>query len=131
MVLDVATSTSTRPRAGTTGADADAAAIRALPLERVAYVHAAGGRERDGRLHDTHADPLWPEVDALVEELWARGDIGGDIGGVLLSATAPSRRRPSSGPSWSAWPPPCRVVGPPAAGSAGAPAGAGLPSPTS
>jgi Protein of unknown function (DUF692) len=88
LVLDVANlhvNAANRRRAGTTGADADAAAlIRALPLERVAYVHAAGGRERDGRLHDTHADPLWPDVDALVEELWARGDIGGDIGGVLL-----------------------------------------------
>lgn len=29
-----------------------------LPLERLAYVHLAGGVERGGRYHDTHAHPL-------------------------------------------------------------------------
>lgn len=32
--------------------------LDALPLERVAYVHVAGGRECEGFLHDTHADPV-------------------------------------------------------------------------
>ncbi|HEX5588562.1 MAG TPA: DUF692 domain-containing protein [Acidimicrobiia bacterium] len=48
-----------------------------LPLERVAYVHTAGGCTRGGILHDTHAHPLWPEVVALVEELTARVAVGG------------------------------------------------------
>ena len=43
-----------------------------LPLERVAYVHVAGGAERDGLYHDTHTDPVPAEVLALVGELCAR-----------------------------------------------------------
>ena len=31
--------------------------LDALPLERIAYVHVAGGVERDGLYHDTHAHP--------------------------------------------------------------------------
>lgn len=48
-----------------------------LPLDRLAYVHAAGGREHDGLLHDTHGDPLWPAVDRLVLILAARTSIPG------------------------------------------------------
>jgi uncharacterized protein (UPF0276 family) len=48
-----------------------------LPLDRVAYVHAAGGVEHEGILHDTHTHPLWPEVDVLVEEMAARIPIPG------------------------------------------------------
>jgi uncharacterized protein (UPF0276 family) len=43
-----------------------------LPLERVAYVHVAGGAEREGLYHDTHTDPVPAEVFALVKELCAR-----------------------------------------------------------
>ncbi|GLZ46258.1 hypothetical protein Acsp06_24430 [Actinomycetospora sp. NBRC 106375] len=43
-----------------------------LPLERVVYVHAAGGVERDGVYHDTHAHPLTPPVLDLLDELCAR-----------------------------------------------------------
>jgi uncharacterized protein (UPF0276 family) len=43
-----------------------------LPLERVAYVHVAGGEEHDGLYHDTHTDATPPEVLALVTELCAR-----------------------------------------------------------
>jgi uncharacterized protein (UPF0276 family) len=32
--------------------------LERLPLERLAYVHLAGGTERGGRYHDTHAHPL-------------------------------------------------------------------------
>ncbi len=32
--------------------------LDALPLERIAYVHIAGGREAAGFFHDTHAHPL-------------------------------------------------------------------------
>ena len=39
----------------------------ALPLERVAYVHVAGGAEHDGLYHDTHTDPVPPAVLELVE----------------------------------------------------------------
>jgi uncharacterized protein len=43
-----------------------------LPLERVAYVHVAGGAEHDGLYHDTHTDPVPAEVLALVKELCGR-----------------------------------------------------------
>jgi uncharacterized protein (UPF0276 family) len=43
-----------------------------LPLERVAYVHVAGGAERDGLYHDTHTDPVPEPVLELVTELCAR-----------------------------------------------------------
>jgi uncharacterized protein (UPF0276 family) len=43
-----------------------------LPLERVAYVHVAGGVEHDGVYHDTHTDPVPQPVLDLVGELCAR-----------------------------------------------------------
>jgi uncharacterized protein (UPF0276 family) len=43
-----------------------------IPLERIAYVHVGGGVVRDGMYHDTHTDPVMPEVLDLVQELCAR-----------------------------------------------------------
>ena len=43
-----------------------------LPLHRVAYVHVAGGTERDGLYHDTHAHPVPTGVLELVEDLCGR-----------------------------------------------------------
>jgi uncharacterized protein (UPF0276 family) len=43
-----------------------------LPLERIAYVHVAGGEEHDGIYHDTHTDATPPEVLELVRELCTR-----------------------------------------------------------
>ncbi|GAA2582932.1 DUF692 domain-containing protein [Dactylosporangium fulvum] len=43
-----------------------------LPLERIAYVHVAGGAEHDGFYHDTHTHATPPEVLDLVKELCAR-----------------------------------------------------------
>jgi uncharacterized protein (UPF0276 family) len=43
-----------------------------LPLERVAYVHVAGGSEHDGLYHDTHTDPVPVAVLDLVAELCSR-----------------------------------------------------------
>jgi uncharacterized protein len=48
--------------------------LDALPLERIAYVHVAGGVERDGLYHDTHAHPTPPGVLDLVAELCSRRD---------------------------------------------------------
>jgi uncharacterized protein (UPF0276 family) len=55
-----------------------------LPLERVAYVHVAGGAESDGLYHDTHTDPVPDEVLALVKELCVRMASGGGPPGLLL-----------------------------------------------
>ncbi len=43
-----------------------------LPLDRVAYVHVAGGAEHDGIYHDTHTDAVPRPVLDLVAELCAR-----------------------------------------------------------
>lgn len=43
-----------------------------LPLERVGYVHVAGGSERDGVYHDTHTDAVPRAVLDLVAQLCER-----------------------------------------------------------
>jgi len=43
-----------------------------LPLDRVAYVHVAGGAEHQGLYHDTHTDAVPEEVLGLVTELCGR-----------------------------------------------------------
>ncbi|MGY0232909.1 DUF692 domain-containing protein [Longispora urticae] len=48
------------------------ALLDALPLDRVAYVHVAGGSAHAGLYHDTHAHPVPVEVFDLVRELCAR-----------------------------------------------------------
>jgi uncharacterized protein (UPF0276 family) len=48
-----------------------------LPLERVAYVHIAGGIETAGIYHDTHAQPIPEDVISLLEELCARVAVPG------------------------------------------------------
>ncbi|MGH3728608.1 MAG: DUF692 domain-containing protein [Micromonosporaceae bacterium] len=52
-----------------------AALLQRLPLERIAYVHVAGGAEHDGLYHDTHTDPTPPEVLDLVR--WLAEERGG------------------------------------------------------
>ncbi|MET8506991.1 DUF692 domain-containing protein [Streptomyces sp. NPDC004787] len=49
-----------------------AEALAALPVEALAYVHVAGGLERDGVWHDTHAHPVPPAVLDVLAELCAR-----------------------------------------------------------
>lgn len=48
-----------------------------LPLERIAYVHVAGGIERDGLYHDTHAHPVPAAVLDLLEKLCSRALVPG------------------------------------------------------
>jgi hypothetical protein len=43
-----------------------------LPLDRVGYVHVAGGAQRDGLYHDTHTDPTPPPVLELVAAVCER-----------------------------------------------------------
>lgn len=54
-----------------------AAFLARLPLERVAYLHAAGGSERDGLYHDTHTAPVPRPVFDLVEEVASRTAVPG------------------------------------------------------
>ncbi|MET9435461.1 DUF692 family multinuclear iron-containing protein [Streptomyces sp. NPDC006551] len=47
-------------------------ALSELPVEAIAYVHVAGGLERDGVWHDTHAHPVPPAVLAVLSDLASR-----------------------------------------------------------
>ncbi|GAA2724318.1 hypothetical protein GCM10010315_53760 [Streptomyces luteosporeus] len=49
-----------------------AAVLDGLPLEAIAYVHVAGGFERDGLWHDSHAHPVGEPVLAVLAELCDR-----------------------------------------------------------
>jgi uncharacterized protein (UPF0276 family) len=80
LLLDVA---NVYANARNRGEDPDALLDR-LPLERIAYVHVAGGAERDGLYHDTHTDPVPDEVLALVKELCGRMNALGGPPGLLL-----------------------------------------------
>ncbi|WP_370516951.1 DUF692 domain-containing protein, partial [Streptomyces acidiscabies] len=47
-------------------------ALAELPVEAIAYVHVAGGLEKDGVWHDTHAHPVPPVVLSLLTDLTSR-----------------------------------------------------------
>ncbi|MEU3413594.1 DUF692 domain-containing protein [Streptomyces sp. NPDC006658] len=49
-----------------------AEALAALPVEAIAYVHVAGGFERDGVWHDSHAHPVPRPVLGILTDLAAR-----------------------------------------------------------
>ncbi|MEU8887562.1 DUF692 domain-containing protein [Streptomyces sp. NPDC048442] len=49
-----------------------ARALEELPLESIAYVHVAGGMERDGVWHDTHAHPVTEPVLKVLDALRSR-----------------------------------------------------------
>ncbi|WP_416961143.1 DUF692 domain-containing protein [Streptomyces sp. Agncl-13] len=49
-----------------------AKALAELPVEAIAYVHVAGGVERDGVWHDTHAHPVPAQVLAILTDLASR-----------------------------------------------------------
>ncbi|MBT2508694.1 DUF692 domain-containing protein [Streptomyces sp. ISL-98] len=49
-----------------------AAALDELPVESIAYVHVAGGVEKDGVWHDTHAHPVTQPVLNILSELRSR-----------------------------------------------------------
>ncbi|MBO4210684.1 DUF692 domain-containing protein [Micromonospora echinofusca] len=68
LLLDIANVYANARNRGT----APTALLDRLPLERVAYVHVAGGTEHDGVYHDTHTHPVPAAVVDLVRELCAR-----------------------------------------------------------
>ncbi|WP_433405020.1 DUF692 domain-containing protein [Streptomyces sp. CA-146814] len=51
-----------------------AKALDELPVEAIAYVHVAGGIEKDGVWHDTHAHPVTTPVLDVLAELRSRVD---------------------------------------------------------
>lgn len=73
LLLDVANVWANAHNAGT---DAEALLDR-LPLDRVAYVHVAGGTESGGLYHDTHTHPVQPGVLDLLRHLRRRTSVPG------------------------------------------------------
>ncbi|HEY2312924.1 MAG TPA: DUF692 domain-containing protein [Streptosporangiaceae bacterium] len=53
------------------------AALDALPLDRVGYVHVAGGIVRDGIWHDTHAHPVSQQILDILAALAERATVPG------------------------------------------------------
>lgn len=51
--------------------------LDALPLDRIAYVHIAGGHERGGVWYDTHTSPVDSGALSLLEELSRRAELPG------------------------------------------------------
>ncbi|MFI5619401.1 DUF692 domain-containing protein [Streptomyces sp. NPDC051567] len=68
LLLDVANLHTNRVNRG----EDPAAVLDAVPLEALAYVHVAGGIERAGVWHDTHAHPVPPVVLDILAGLRAR-----------------------------------------------------------
>ncbi|WP_063782052.1 MULTISPECIES: DUF692 domain-containing protein [unclassified Streptomyces] len=73
LLIDVANLHTNRVNRG----EDPAAVLDAIPLEALAYVHVAGGVERGGVWHDTHAHPVPPEVLDLLAELRSRVEPAG------------------------------------------------------
>ena len=95
-----------------------------LPLDRIAYVHVAGGTEADGLYHDTHTHPINPDVLALVTELTSRSappafllerdghyppaaDLTAELDAIAQAGSVPSPTAPQApAPTAAAWPAP-------------------------
>ncbi|MEU7019561.1 DUF692 domain-containing protein [Streptomyces sp. NPDC046203] len=68
LLIDVANLHTNHVNRGETPAQA----LAGLPLDALAYVHVAGGLERDGVWHDTHAHPVPEPVLDILADLAAR-----------------------------------------------------------
>ena len=73
LLLDVANVWANARNAGTD----PGALLDRLPLDRIAYVHVAGGTESGGLYHDTHAHPVQPGVLDLLRRLRRRTSVPG------------------------------------------------------
>ncbi|RPK56587.1 hypothetical protein EES43_23900 [Streptomyces sp. ADI96-02] len=70
LLIDVANLHTNRVNRG----EDPAKALDELPVEAIAYVHVAGGVEKDGVWHDTHAHPVTAPVLDVLRELRSRVD---------------------------------------------------------
>ncbi|MFF8828048.1 DUF692 domain-containing protein [Streptomyces sp. NPDC015131] len=115
-----------------------ARALAELPVEAIAYVHVAGGVERDGVWHDSHAHPVPPAVLGILADLAARAVPPGVLlerdddfppAGELAAELAAVRDtvRKASGPARTPATAPPRAVAPPARTPAPAPAPGSTP----
>ncbi|MFF2774682.1 DUF692 domain-containing protein [Streptomyces sp. NPDC058052] len=89
-----------------------AKALAELPVEAIAYVHVAGGVERDGVWHDTHAHPVPAPVLDILADLAGRvappgvllerddrfpaaTELAGELAAIRTTVTTAARRRPA------------------------------------
>ncbi|MEV6201006.1 DUF692 domain-containing protein [Streptomyces sp. NPDC051771] len=89
-----------------------ARALSELPVEALAYVHVAGGLERDGVWHDTHAHPVPEPVLDILADLAGRvappgvllerddhfppaAELAAELSTIRATLTAATRRRPA------------------------------------
>ncbi|MDX2394757.1 DUF692 domain-containing protein [Streptomyces sp. DK15] len=113
LLIDVANLHTNRVNRG----EDPATVLDGIPLEALAYVHVAGGVERDGVWHDTHAHPVPPVVLDVLARLRERVDPPGvllerdddfppeaELAGELeriravVGATPTTARRPAAAP---------------------------------
>lgn len=90
-----------------------ATALDELPVEAIAYVHVAGGMEKDGVWHDTHAHPVTRPVLDVLSELRSRvdppgvllerdddfppaGELAGELTAIRATLAAGATRRPTA-----------------------------------
>lgn len=110
LLIDVANLHTNRVNRG----EDPAAVLDAIPLEALAYVHVAGGVEREGVWHDTHAHPVPPVVLDVLARLRERVDppgvllerdddfpegdeLAGELERIRAVAGAPAGARPVRG----------------------------------
>ncbi|HEU5472600.1 MAG TPA: DUF692 domain-containing protein [Actinophytocola sp.] len=87
------------------------AALDSLPLDRIAYVHVAGGTLRDGVWHDTHTHPVGEPVFGLLAEVARRVELpavllerdghyppAAELAGELAAIRAAAGRDPATSP---------------------------------
>jgi hypothetical protein len=87
LLLDVANLHTARVNLGTD----PVTVLGALPLDRVAYAHVAGGVLRDGVWHDTHAHPVTPEILDILTAFTDRArPLGPTLPASCWSATTPT-----------------------------------------
>ncbi|MFJ8132262.1 DUF692 domain-containing protein [Streptomyces hydrogenans] len=118
-----------------------ARALAELPVEAIAYVHVAGGVERDGVWHDTHAHPVPPPVLDILADLAGRvappgvllerddhfppaAELAAELTAIRATVTT-ARRRPAPAAAPHGRPAPRHGVGAAAPRAGRAPAGGG------
>ncbi|MFI6685807.1 DUF692 domain-containing protein [Streptomyces sp. NPDC050485] len=118
LLIDVANLHTNRVNRG----EDPAKALGELPLEAIAYVHVAGGVERDGVWHDTHAHPVPGVVLDILADLVSRvsppgvllerddafppaAELAGELGAIRATLGAAKFPTPPLPAAWGALPP--------------------------
>ncbi|MEU6049658.1 DUF692 domain-containing protein [Streptomyces xanthochromogenes] len=130
LLIDVANLHTNRVNRG----EDPAGVLAALPLEAIAYVHVAGGVERDGVWHDTHAHPVPEAVLDVLADLASRtsppgvllerddafppaAELAAELGAIRTTLAAAEPAAPEAAASGAAAPRPAPAEGTAAPGA--------------